>query len=252
MEGSGDHDPAYLPMMPNERVEILRRWHENALEGARRTETITTTFLGRTFVVPPEVIPPNPMGLGESVLLEVRENDRVLDMGTGCGVNGILAASKSRQVVAVDVNPIAVECAKGNAKRNGVANRVVVRESDIFQNLSGKFDLILFDPPFRWFRPRDLFERATADENYLGLASFFRQTKGFLAPGGRILLFFGTSGDVEYLGVLIRRAGLQSEELERVEGEKDGVPVAYFVLRLTDPAQRSSAASPGIYSGRER
>lgn len=153
MEGSGDHDPAYLPMMPNERVEILRRWHENALEGARRTETITTTFLGRTFVVPPEVIPPNPMGLGESVLLEVRENDRVLDMGTGCGVNGILAASKSRQVVAVDVNPIAVECAKGNAKRNGVANRVVVRESDIFQNLSGKFDLILFDPPFRWFRP---------------------------------------------------------------------------------------------------
>ena len=47
------------------------------------------------------------------VLDEVRDDDRVLDMGTGSGVNGIVAASRSRDVLAVDVNPAAVTCATG-------------------------------------------------------------------------------------------------------------------------------------------
>ena len=79
------------------------------------------------------------------MLDEVRDDDRVLDMGTGSGVNGIVAASRSRDVLAVDVNPAAVACARDNAERNGVADRMEVRESDLFQNASGRFDLIIFD-----------------------------------------------------------------------------------------------------------
>lgn len=33
-------------------------------------------------------------------------------------------------------------------------------------------DLIVFDPPFRWFQPRDLLETAITDENYQSLTSF--------------------------------------------------------------------------------
>jgi release factor glutamine methyltransferase len=42
--------------------------------------------------------------LGQAVLADVRESDRVLDMGTGSGDNAILAASKANDVVAVDIN----------------------------------------------------------------------------------------------------------------------------------------------------
>lgn len=40
----------------------------------------------------------------------------------------------------------------------------------------------------------------TADENYQGLTRFMAQAKHRLRPGGRILLNFGTSGDIDYLG----------------------------------------------------
>jgi release factor glutamine methyltransferase len=67
-------------------------------------------------------------------------------------------------VVAVDVHPAAIEAARANAERNGVAERVEVRYSNVFSEVDGAFDLIVFDPPFRWFRPRDLTETAITDE----------------------------------------------------------------------------------------
>lgn len=65
----------------------------------------------------------------------------MLDLGTGSGVNGIVAAARSSDVVAVDVNPSAVECARKNAELNGVGSRCGVRESDLFENVTGRFDL---------------------------------------------------------------------------------------------------------------
>jgi len=233
----------YRPMMTPERAQRLREWHEQALQGFRRDAPITVTEHNRTFVVPPDVYAPHPLGLAVIVLDEVREGDRVLDMGTGSGVNGIVAASGSRTVLAVDVNPAAVACARDNAERNGVADRVEVRESDLFQNTPGRFDLIIFDPPFRWFRPRDMFERGTADQNYRTLTTFFDQASDHLEPGGRILLSFGTTGDIDYLHHLITTRGFISSELRKFEGEKDGFAVTYFNYRLIIPPI-SNAAQP--------
>lgn len=78
----------------------------------------------------------------------------------------------SLDVIGVDVNPLAVAAAAANSERNGVADRVRFSQSDLFEGVDGKFDLIVFDPPFRWFRPRDLLERVFADENYETLTRF--------------------------------------------------------------------------------
>ena len=230
-----ERSPTYRPMMTDERARRLREWHEQAVEGGRRGEVITVAQLDRTFVVPPDVYPPNRLGLAAIVLDEVRDTDRVLDMGTGSGVNGIVAASRSADVVAVDINPAAVECARGNAERNGVDARLSVRTSDLFEAVAGRFDLVVFDPPFRWFAPRDMLERGIADEDYRSLTAFFEQVGEHLTAAGRILLSFGTTGDIDYLHHLIAMHGFRAEELRRVEGEKDGFPVAYFAYRLTPP-----------------
>jgi release factor glutamine methyltransferase len=222
----------YRPRMPPDRVERLRAWHDRAIAEGRRAEPITVEHLGHTFVIPPEVYPPNPLGLAELVRAEVRPGERVLDLGTGSGVNGIVAAAAGADVVAVDVNPVAVDCARMNAAANGLADRLDARVSDVFENVDGSFDLVVFDPPFRWFRPNDLWERGTADENYEALTRFFAQVGERLASGGRVLLGFGTTGDMDYLHELVDRAGLAIEELRRVEGERDGFPVAYVAYRL--------------------
>jgi release factor glutamine methyltransferase len=111
--------------------------------------------------------------LGKKVLEEVRERDRVLDLGTGCGTNAILAASRSSNVVGVDVNQFAIDAAIKNAKRNGVGDRIKFLVGDLFSAVDGRFDLIIFDPPFRWFKPRDIRERAVADGNFETLTKFF-------------------------------------------------------------------------------
>lgn len=153
-------------------------------------------------------------------------------MGTGSGVNAILAASKSANVLGVDINPSAVECARQNAARNGVSENVTVIESDVFSAVEDAFDLIIFDPPFRWFAPRDIREVATADEGYRTLTPFFRQVPRYLEPDGRILLFFGTSGDSDYLHKLIKDAHFKTERLATRQLSRDGLDVEYFTYKL--------------------
>lgn len=231
--GSG----SYRPLMSPERVERIRRWHTGAYRElrARAGGDQTFSYLGRILVVPAQVMPIVPLSylLGEAVLSEVTEADRVLDMGTGCGVNAILAASRSSQVVAVDINPRALAAARDNAVRNGVADRIQIRDSDVFSNVDGAFDLIIFDPPFRWFAPRDLLEAATTDENYQALTRFFRQARQHLTHRGRILIFFGSSGDLDYLQHLIDQEGFQRQVLAQHRLDRDGWQVDYFTFRLT-------------------
>ena len=228
----------YTPTVSDEYAERIRQWHENAYRMSRDEAgdgDQTFEYLGRTIVVPPQVMPITAVSqlLGEAVLAEVREADRVLDMGTGSGVNAILAASKSTDVVAVDVNPVAVEAARANAARNGVADRVDVRVSDVYAEVSGEFELMIFDPPFRWFAPRDLLERASTDENYAAMTAFFRGARQRLTPNGRMLIFFGSSGDLGHLRGLFDEQGFAAEVIATDSVVKDGWRVDYFTFRLT-------------------
>lgn len=239
-------DPAgYTPSVSAEYAERIREWHESAYAAAKAEAGSgqTFTYLGRTIVVPPEVHPITGVShlLGEAVLAEVRDGDRVLDMGTGSGVNAILAASKAADVVAVDINPHAVDAARLNSERNGVADRIDVRHSDVFSDVDGEFDLIVFDPPFRWFAPRDLLEQASADENYRAMTGFFRDARRHLTGAGRMLIFFGTSGDLAYLQRLVDEEGFQSVVVAQQDLVKDGWRVDYFTFRVT-PSKTASDA----------
>jgi release factor glutamine methyltransferase len=224
----------YTPTVSADAVDRMRRWHEDAYRRGKVDTEQTFDYLGQTIVVPPDVQPINPMSdlLGRAVLAEAGPTDRVLDMGTGSGVNAILAATAGAAVVAVDINPYAIEAARRNVTANGVADRVDVRHSDVFSHVDGEFDLIVFDPPFRWFTPRDQFEMAMADENYRALTTFFRQARRHLTERGRMLIFFGTSGDLGYLTRLADAERFRSEVVARRELVKDDWHVEYLTFRM--------------------
>jgi release factor glutamine methyltransferase len=75
-------------------------------------------------------------------------------------------------------------------------------------------------------------ERAIADENYITLTTFFKQVRKYLRPCGRVLLFFGTSGDIKYLRHMITHAHLRRKVVASKELVKDGWKVKYFTYKL--------------------
>jgi methylase of polypeptide subunit release factors len=77
-----------------------------------------------------------------------RRVDTALDLGTGCGIQGLMCAQHSRRVIATDVNPRALNITRFNAMLNGL-NNIEVREGSRFDPVDGeRFDLILVNPPF--------------------------------------------------------------------------------------------------------
>lgn len=77
-----------------------------------------------------------------------RPVNSALDVGTGSGIQAIWAARHCERVVAVDVNPRALNIAAFNASLNGIAN-IEFREGSLFESVSGeRFDLVLCNAPY--------------------------------------------------------------------------------------------------------
>lgn len=131
---------------------------------------------------------------------------RVLDLGTGSGVGAIFAARAGARVVAVDVNPHAVRCARANAVMHGVEDRVEVREGDLFAPVAGeRFDRVCFNPPFFRGAPADVWDRAWRSDDV-----FERFAAGLgdaLAPGGHALVLLSTDGACAELVAELQRRG---------------------------------------------
>ncbi len=80
--------------------------------------------------------------------MKVPEKGRVLDLGCGIGVIGIVAAklNPALEVWMTDVNSRAVSLAESNAKRNRV--KAIVKQGSLYEPVNGvKFDLIITNPP---------------------------------------------------------------------------------------------------------
>lgn len=92
---------------------------------------------------------------------------------------------------------------------------------------------MVFDPPFRWFQPRGLLEMATAGPSYRALTRFVREVQLHLSHRGRLLVFFGGSGDLGYLQRLVAEEGFAAETLARKTMVEDGWQVEYITYRLT-------------------
>jgi release factor glutamine methyltransferase len=136
--------------------------------------------------------------------LRVNQGENVLDMGTGCGILGILAARYAREVLAMDLNPYAVRCAKQNALANGVRDRMLFLQGDLFSSIkeTEEFDVILFNAPY-------LPAKASETNSWLELAwaggktgrqvidRFITQAPNHLKPRGKIFLMQSTLANVE-------------------------------------------------------
>ncbi|WP_400249928.1 HemK2/MTQ2 family protein methyltransferase [Methanomethylophilus alvi] len=94
----------------------------------------------------PEVYPPSEDSIFLTESLDIRIGEKVLEIGTGSGIVSIQCALNGADVVCGDINPRAVALARRNAAANGVD--IDVRETDVYSNIDGRFDTIVFNLPY--------------------------------------------------------------------------------------------------------
>jgi len=132
---------------------LLRRWEELLIPEVMLFPTEHFVFAAdHTNKIdcqdPNLVLWPNPTSRLLARFTVRRPSRATLDLGTGTGIQAVMAAAHSEKVIATDLNPRAVVFAKFNARLNGIENIECIEGSG-FEAVAGRtFDLIVSNPPF--------------------------------------------------------------------------------------------------------
>ena len=156
--------------------------------------------------------------------IDVKENDAVLEIGTGCGIIALECAKIGANVISTDINPIAVELVKKNylVNQNKLNGNFEVRNGDLFSPIlfSETFDVIIFNPPYL---PTKKDERvggwydAALDGGESGIETtkkFIENLTIFLKKNGRAYFVFSSLSDKNELESFIKQKKLDFKIVE--------------------------------------
>lgn len=160
--------------------------------------------------------------LVDAALKEVRKGEKVLEIGTGCGIVSLFVKDFA-DVVATDISPYACK----NAYLNGID---VVR-TDLFSGICGKFDLVIFNPPYlptsederlhTWLNKA--FDGGPAGRDVI--MRFVNDVQRVLVPDGRVLTVISSLTDISAVKEIYEKKGFFVEEIS-----KEKVPFEVLVV----------------------
>lgn len=163
------------------------------------------------------------------------------DIGVGTGVlSAVLVKRGVQQVIATDMSPRALVCAKDNLQRLGLQEQVQLQQTDLFPE--GQAGLIVCNPPWVPARAVTTLEQAVYDDNSAMLRGFLNGLRAHLLPGGEGWLIL--SDLAEHLG-LRSRAELEAWIADAglyVVYRMDTQPVHGKAQDASDPLHAARAA----------
>ena len=201
-------------------------------------------FWGLAFTVNPAVLIPRPESEfiveEAAALLRGRAAPRIADIGTGSGCVAVAMACECRacRVVASDISTEALEVARLNAARHGVADRVEFVATSYLDGVDGMFDMMTANPPYVKDGDKPAISRGVRHEPEVALfggVEGLRDIGGVLdtacdklTPGGWLVMEFGygQEGDVE--AMLAARPPLR---LDRIRRDLQGIPRTAIIQR---------------------
>ncbi len=135
------------------RKNMSKMYYAETPDAAHDIHDLNVSLLGQSFhfYTDAGVFSKKMVDYGSQVLLNALDLERgknLLDVGCGYGPLGIsLAKVQGVQSTMIDINSRAIDLAKKNAERNGVVAHIF--QSNIYENVSEKFDYIISNPPIR-------------------------------------------------------------------------------------------------------
>jgi release factor glutamine methyltransferase len=163
-------------------------------------------------------------------------DSRIVDIGTGSGVIALSLAARLPQarVYAVDVSPDALALARENAARLGLNERVTFLESNLLDNLSERFDVMVANLPYiamndrRSLSPEVLHDPEVAlfggERGDELIQKLIVQACEQLAPGGLLALEIGVSHSD------LVQAALTEKKYKDIQIKKDYSGIPRFVF----------------------
>jgi tRNA1Val (adenine37-N6)-methyltransferase len=144
--------------------------------------------------------------------VRVRARDRVLDLGTGCGVISLMLAAlwRPREVVAIEIQAELAALAERNATLNHLDSMRVIQADLRMRHIGGldpaSFDLVVANPPYRALRSGrespNPGRRVARGESTATLAQFVEAAKRYAANGAKAAFVFDAARSAELLGCL--------------------------------------------------
>ncbi len=144
----------------------------------------------------------------EAIRHIAKKGMKVLDLGTGSGILAFEAAKIAKHIDAVDINRSALEFVKEQIKALNFKN-INVFKSNLFSNVKGKYDLILFNPPYlpegnekleAWLR-NSIIGGKQGNEIII---KFLKQAKNFLTKHGKILFCCSSLSNKEAIEKILK------------------------------------------------
>lgn len=145
----------------------------------------------------------------------------VVDIGTGTGALGIIAAMDNRvsNVLMSDISEEALECAKENTGLNSVEGKCTFTKSNLFEGIEGNFDIIIFNPPYL---PDD--DEVRSGKNWwsggptgIELTKLFMvQAAEHLKPNGTIITVESSLADSRAINDFIDANGFRIADSEKI------------------------------------
>lgn len=160
--------------------------------------------------------------LAEAALSEIEDTERVLEVGCGAGlISAVIKSNTEASVLGIDINPFAVKCSRENG--------VQTIRGDLLAPIIGKFDIILFNPPYL---PTSEDERT---DDWLNVAldggndgrniiyRFIKEANDCLEDNGKILLLVSSLSGIEevissihYMGYSVREKVAERFDFEHL------------------------------------
>jgi D-alanine-D-alanine ligase len=142
----------YAGLVAKMLAAALRRYGQPPFHETRKQRFVLPTG-PIDLLIPEKVHCPPPSTLELAQLLDVQTGERVLDLGCGSGLLAIASARLGAdRVIAIDIDPRALDAAKMNALANNVADKIEICSGAWYEALGDitgapKFDLIVATPP---------------------------------------------------------------------------------------------------------
>jgi release factor glutamine methyltransferase len=165
-------------------------------------------FWGLEFEVTPDVLIPRPeteilVEAAIGILSQIKDAHVCeVGVGSGCIAVSIAHSLPATTAVVTDISPAAITVATRNAKRHDVDARIDFREADVFEGVTGSFDMIVSNPPYipdeqiealqtevRDFEPRRALSGGRDGTDVI--SRIVAEAPKFLKPGGSLLMEIG-------------------------------------------------------------